>query len=140
MNDPERHLPHLARIADEWRRLGEAMSDPQILTDHERMAELARRRRALEPTALGYTNYRKLKAQKEEAEQMLAEESDPELRELALEQRELATTELPVLLERMLAALVRAEDDRIGALILEVRAGVGGDEAGLWAGDLLKMY
>ena len=40
----------------------------------------------------------------------------------------------------MLAALVRAEDDRIGALILEVRAGVGGDEAGLWAGDLLKMY
>ena len=70
------------------------MSDPLILTDHERMAELARRRRSLEPTALGYTNYQKLKAQKEEAEQVLAEEADLELRELALEQRELATTEL----------------------------------------------
>ena len=71
---------------------------------------------------------------------MLAEESDPELRELASEQKDSATAELPDLLDHMLAALVRAEDDRIGALILEIRAGVGGDEAGLWAGDLLKMY
>ena len=116
------------------------MSDPEILADHERMADVARRRRALEPTALGYTKYQKLTAQEEEAKQVLAEESDSELRQLALEQRESAASELPVLLDRMLAALVRAEDDRIGALILEIRAGVGGDEAGLWAGDLLKMY
>ena len=140
LNDPERHLAHLARIAEEWHRLGETMSDPEVLTDHERMADLARRRRALEPTALGYTKYQQLKAQEQEAEQMLAEESDPELRELASEQKDSATAELPVLLDHMLAALVRAEDDRIGALILEIRAGVGGDEAGLWAGDLLKMY
>ena len=70
------------------------------------------RRRALELIALGYTKYQ-LKAQ-DEAEQMLAEEFDPELRELASEQKDSATAELPVLLDHMLAALVRAEDDRIG--------------------------
>ena len=140
MNDPERHLPHLARIADEWHRLGETMSDPEILTDHERLADLARRRRALEPTAKGFAKYQKFKEQEREAEQMLNEESDPDLRELASEQKSAAAAELPILLDQMLAALVRAEDDRIGALILEIRSGVGGDEAGLWAGDLLKMY
>ena len=96
------------------------MSDPEVLTDHERMADLARRRRALEPTALGYTKYQRLKAQEQEAVQMLADESDCELRELASEQRDSAAAELPILLDHMLAGLVRAEDDRIGALILEI--------------------
>ena len=116
------------------------MNDPKVLTDHQRIADIARRRRALESTAEGYARYQQLQASVAEADQMLAEEQDLELRALANAQKEEAMAAMPNLLDQMLAALVRAEDDRIGALMIEIRAGVGGDEAGLWAGNLLGMY
>ena len=75
------------------------MNDPKVLTDHQRIADIARRRRALESTAEGYARYQQLQASVAEADQMLAEEQDLELRDLANAQKEEAMAAMPSLLD-----------------------------------------
>ena len=126
-------LPELARQYDE---LGEQLGRPDVLADPRKMREIGRARARLEPVVDGFREYHRVEGDISEAEALLAEASDPDLeQELArLKERE---AELAARLEEELAPR-DPDDDR--DCIFEIRAGTGGEEAALFAGDLLRMY
>lgn len=94
-------------------------------------------RRMMEP----YEAYRKAMAAVGESQAILSDPaSDPELKALAEEELSLATSQAAALMEEMKAALVTGEDAAIGSVIVEIRAGTGGEEAALFAGNLRDMY
>ena len=130
----------LDEMLAELHELDAQLGDPAIAADHQKTTELSRRRAVIEPLCRRYEAY---KAAIEEAEQlrgMMEEEADDELRAMAEQELPEARARAENLLEELKGELVSSDDRAIGAVILEIRAGVGGDEAAIWAGDLLQMY
>jgi len=117
-----------------------ALLTPENASDHRKVRELSIRRAALERIVTPYRQWKANLAAQRDAASVLSEASDPELKSLAKEEIESLKETASHLAEALQSRLVRASDDAVGSLILEVRAGVGGDEAALWAGDLLEMY
>ncbi|MEQ9616622.1 MAG: PCRF domain-containing protein [Phycisphaerales bacterium] len=134
-------LAKLAELSARRDELAAQLLDPDVLADHHRVRDLSIRKAALDPIADGFAHYRKLTAQAEENRQLIAESgASDELAQMAKEELPELEREAEAILEKSLEHLVLADDRAIGSVMLELRAGVGGDEAGLWAGDLLKMY
>ncbi|MGJ3237329.1 MAG: peptide chain release factor 1 [Anaerolineae bacterium] len=133
-------LDKLASIAARYEEIERLMGDPDIATDYERIGELNKERTDLQPIVDGYHRYLKQQADLDGARELLAESSDPDMIEMAqfeIEELEGAQTSLYDELKMMLLP----KDPRDGKnAIVEIRAGAGGDEAGLFAGDLLRMY
>jgi peptide chain release factor 1 len=120
--------------------LAAALADPAILSDQQRYQQTAREYAELQETVAQFRAYREAERQAAEAEVMARGETDPDLREMA-------RAEISRLRERMAAleADLRRRllpPDRFDErnIIVEIRAGAGGDEAGLFAGDLFRMY
>ncbi|HEV2076134.1 MAG TPA: peptide chain release factor 1 [Thermoleophilaceae bacterium] len=124
------------QIEDRFAELSEQMSDPEVIADRERYAEVGRAYRQLEPAHELAAEYRRVSGDREGARELLSEDGDdPELREL-LRTSEARLAELEE--EIRLAMLDRdPHDDK--NVIVEVRAGTGGEEAGLFAADLHRM-
>jgi peptide chain release factor 1 len=121
-----------SRFAD----LSEQMSDPEVIADRQRYAEVGRAYRALEPAHQLALEYRQAADDAAGARELLAEDGDdPELREL------LASSEkrLEELDEEIRLAMVERDPNDDKNVIVEIRAGTGGEEAGLFAGDLYRM-
>ena len=114
--------------------------DPETLADHRAVARLSARRKALEPLVSGLAAFDAAAAECVEWRETIAAGDDADL--VAMGKGELPAIEsrMQALVESIQSRLVNADDDAIGSVIVEIRAGVGGDEAGLWAGDLLEMY
>lgn len=132
-------LAKLEELDDQYEDLTCQLADPAVVADHSRVRALSIKRAALEPVVSDYRAYRGLGAQIEELEGVL-DDDDPELAELAREELPGLRRRAAELIEAVQRRLVRCNDESIGAVILEVRAGVGGDEAAIWAGDLVAMY
>jgi len=133
-------LSRLEKIESDFSGLAARMADPEVAGDVEAYRQLATRYSELEPLVLAFREYRGCRVELEQAREMLSAEADAEMRELARE--EVATLEsrceqLEARLRRLL--LPRNPDDDRGA-VLEVRAGTGGDEATLFAAELIRMY
>ena len=134
LNDALRgKLPELARQYDE---LGEQLGRPEVVAEPRRMREIGKARARLEPVVNDFRALLQVEGDMSEAEALLAEESDLELSEELARLRE-RQTELVARLEEELAPH-DPDDDR--DVIMEIRAGTGGEEAALFAGDLLRMY
>jgi peptide chain release factor 1 len=129
-------MEHLVeQIETRFADLERQMSDPEVIADRERYAEFGREYRALQPAHELATEWRRTKSDAEGARELLAEGDDAETREL------LATSEqrLEELEEEIRLAMVARDPNDEKDVIVEVRAGTGGDEAGIWAGDLYRM-
>lgn len=113
------------------------LADPGVLADHRRVRDLSIRRAAGQPVVDGW---RRLLALSRDHAELSAATSDPELRDLAREELPRIEAEAAALLEQVKASLVNSEDRKVGSVILELRAGTGGDEATLWCRDLMEMY
>ncbi len=137
---PDNLLRTLDELSDQYDQLGRQLVEPETLADHHRIRDLSVKRAALERVVSAYREYRTTVQQAEEMEAIVAEGSDPELAELAREELPELRARSRDLIESVQRRLVTAEDRAVGSLMLEIRAGVGGDEAALWAGDLLSMY
>jgi peptide chain release factor 1 len=131
---------HFEKILKRYEELAEQMLDPKLTGDSARYAEVAREHGGLEKVARKYKTFKDLAGQIEEAEGICREESDPEMRRYA-------EGELARLVERRDALEAELQEVLLGgdaatrnSLILEIRAGTGGDEAALFAGDLYEMY
>ena len=112
------------------------MADPEVIADRERYAEVGREYRALEPAHELAQEWRTRTSDAEGAREMLAEDGeDPELREL-LQAAEARLSELD---DEIRLAMVEPDPNDEKNVIVEVRAGTGGEEAGLFAGDLYRM-
>ncbi len=132
------------KLETEWRRFREleaALSDPSVAADPTRVAALAKERAKLAKLALPYDRYRDLNRQIEEARRMTEGVADEELRAYAsaeLDSLRLQEEEVAEQLRARLSDQVAGADHP--SLIMEVRAGTGGDEAALFARDLYEMY
>jgi peptide chain release factor 1 len=112
------------------------MSDPEVIGDRERYAAVGREYRELQPARVLAGEWRTLNDDLEGARELLAEDGeDPELRKVAEE----APARLAELEEEIRLAMVERDPSDDKNVIVEIRAGTGGDEAGLFAGDLYKM-
>ena len=122
-----------ARLAEVERQL----SDPTVYTDRERLTALSREQKELTPIAACARAYAQTAQTAEDACAML---SDPELRELAQEELSAAKAELERLTEELKRLLLPKDPNDDKNVILEIRAGIGGEEGALFAADLLRMY
>ena len=111
------------------------MSDSDVIADRERYAEVGRQYRALEPAHDLAKEWRRWTSDAEGARELLAEEEDEETRDLLRNAEE----RLGELEEEIRLAMVERDPNDDKDVIVEVRAGTGGDEAGIWAGDLYRM-
>src|SRR5919204_137046 len=128
--------PLVEQIQSRFAELERQMSDPAVIADRERYAEVGREYRELGPARELVREYRKLHDDLEGARELLAEDGDdPELRRLVAE----APARLEELEERIRLAMVERDPNDAKNVIVEIRAGTGGDEAALFAGDLYKM-
>lgn len=133
-------LEKLAGMAEQFAGIERDLADPAVMGDHEKLRQLSVKRAALAELVEGYQRYQALQQQIADNEAMVAEESDPDLKAMAEEELPELQAEAAAILEDAANELVTADDKSIGSVILELRAGTGGDEAGIWAGDLMEMY
>ncbi len=133
-------LDKIAKVVDHYNAIEQQMSDPAVLTDHLKLTELAQERSELEELVTTYQRHQELAQELADAEELVDLEADPDMVALAGEEVERLTWELEQLEQRMRSLLVPKDpyDDR--NVYLEIRAGAGGDEAGIFAADLLRMY
>jgi len=133
-------IPRLAAIEDRFDEVGKLVLDPQIISDRKRYTVLMREFKELEEIVASFKSYKRIVEEQDSTEQMLKSESDPEMREMAKEELE-SLRESKYRLEEELKQLLIPKDpeDRKDSIV-ELRAGTGGDEAGIFAGDLYRMY
>ena len=129
-----RKLEALAERREELERL---LADPSVIGDVNRFRTLSREFSQLQPVATALADEARARADLANAQAM---RDDPELRELADEEIDAATARLVQLDAELMAHLVPKDARDEGDLYLEVRAGTGGDEAAIFAGDLFRMY
>ncbi len=129
----------LDELAEQHARLAADLVDPAVVMDHRRVRDLSVRKAALDDFAEDYARFRALRRDIEEYRRALGG-ADRELAALAGDELPGAEAAAAAILERLKSGLVQSDDNKVGSVILEVRAGTGGDEAALWARDLLEMY
>jgi peptide chain release factor 1 len=120
-----------ARFADAQRE----MSDPEIYGDRNRAAAAGRAYRQLEPAAKLAEQWRRAVDDEAGARELLEEDESPEVREMLVTAR----AEIERLAEEIRLAMVQRDPNDDKSVIVEIRAGAGGDEAGLWAADIFRM-
>jgi len=132
-------LAKLETLTDRHEEVSALLSDSQTIADQAKFRELSREYAELEPVVASYAQYRQLKADLDEARQML-DDADPEVRDMAREELDSGSSRLAVL-ETDLQTLLLPRDPRDSHnVFLEIRAGTGGDEAAIFSGDLFRMY
>jgi peptide chain release factor 1 len=136
--------PNLAAKLDatlaEHEQLGQSLEDPAVLCDPAQVRALATRRSAIDSVVVRYRQLKQWLKQIDENQQIVADGSDADLSAMAAEELPTLKTQSGELLESIIGELVTADDRAVGSVILEVRAGTGGAEAALWAGDIFEMY
>lgn len=133
-------LERLDGLDARFQEVSTLITDPAVIADMKRYVRLSKEYKDLEQLTSLTRKYRELTDNIEEAKTILAEENDPEMRQMAKEQLDSATAELPDLEEKIKLQLIPADPEDSKNAILEIRGGTGGDEAAIFAGDLCKMY
>jgi peptide chain release factor 1 len=130
----------LELIQERYDEITALMADPKIATDHVRMAEYAQERAELQPTVETFRQYKATAQELAETRAMLEDALDPEMEEMVRAEVESLEAK-QARLESELETLLLPKDPRDERdVIMEIRAGAGGDEAGLFAADLYRMY
>lgn len=132
-------LSKLETLSERHEEVSALLGDAEIISDQNRFRDLSREYSELETVVRCYSDYAQVKDDLAEAQVML-EENDPELRQMAQEELDSGGKRLEVL-ERELQTLLLPRDPRDSHnVFLEIRAGTGGDEAAIFSGDLFRMY
>ncbi|MBM3133714.1 MAG: peptide chain release factor 1 [Chloroflexi bacterium] len=133
-------LDRLAEIEKRYDELTHLMAQPEVATNPEQLAKYAREQIDLEPLVSTYRQYRTVERELAEAEALLDEESDEAMRRLAREEVETLKDRRQQLAEAIKRLLLPKDPNDERNVIVEIRAAAGGDEAGLFAADLYRMY
>lgn len=133
-------IEKLEALKARFDELGIALTNPEVVSDNKKFMQLSKEYRKLEPIITAYNYYRNCMDAIAFSKEVLATESDPELKDMAraeLEQQESEKARIETEIQQLL--IPKDPQDEKNA-ILEIRAGTGGDEASIFAGDLLRMY
>lgn len=130
-----------AKLDDVTRRFEEieaALARPGLSGDELR--ELAKERSSLEQIVFSYREYKRLSAEREDTKEILKQEADPDLKNMAKEELDALTAQIEKSQQQLTLLLLPKDPDDKKNVLLEIRAGTGGEEAALFAVDLVRMY
>lgn len=130
----------LQAVEDRYEELGELLSDPEVISDNRRFMELSKEEANTRETVEVYRRYKEVMKGIADAEEMLAENLEDELAEMAKEELYDLKDEKEQLEEKIKILLLPKDPNDDKNIIMEIRGAAGGDEAQLFAGDLLEMY
>lgn len=133
-------LNRLDAVKDRFLYLQDQLSDPTTVSDMDRFMKLNKEFRKLEPIIATVEQYRKLKDSIAEAKEIISSENDSELIQMAKEEIKEAEEQLPDLEDKVRLMLIPKDPEDERDAVLEIRSGTGGDEASIFAGDLMRMY
>jgi len=133
-------VERLQGIKDKYDKIESELSDPSILTDQEKLIRLSRERSELAEIVEAYIRYKKITDQVKENREILANSDDKELVEIASEEMDELRAKKESMEEEIKVLLIPKDPNDEKDVIVEIRAGTGGDEAGIFAADLLRMY
>ncbi len=133
-------LDKLPELRKKFEELTESLVDPEVMSRPKRIAEIGRERARLESILKAGEWYGELLRKKAEAEELLREGEDEEIAELARDEIKEAVAAIPEAEEALKMLLLPRDERDHRNVIVEIRAGTGGDEASLFAGDLFRMY
>jgi peptide chain release factor 1 len=127
-------------IRHRFEEVQQQITDPAVIADMKRYVKLNQEYKSLEKLLNAFKEYKSMVDNIQSGKEILAEENDEELREMAREEIELAEDKIPEMEQKIKMLLVPADPEDSKNAILEIRAGTGGDEASIFAGDLFRMY
>ncbi|MBN8545187.1 MAG: peptide chain release factor 1 [Ignavibacteria bacterium] len=130
----------LAKIKDKFDRINEQLADQEVLSDTDKLISLSKERSDLIPMMEAFDKYSRVISDLAESKDILENSTDKELIEIAQMELEGLKEQKELLEEEIKVLLLPKDPNDDKSIILEIRAGTGGDEAGLFAGDLLRMY
>jgi len=133
-------IERLSSIKASYQELTAQMEDPEVMADIDKLLKVTKERSRLEETVESFDNYQSLKGQLADAKEMFAEVDDAEMREMAREEVRELEAQLEELDDKLKLLLLPSDPNDDKNVMIEIRAGTGGDEAAIWANDLLKLY
>ncbi|HLR09230.1 MAG TPA: peptide chain release factor 1 [Bacillota bacterium] len=133
-------LERLQSLEDRYNKLNELLSDPEVISDTEKLREYSKEQADLEEVVQKYREYKKVTTELKDAQAMLADDLDEEMEEMVKEEIGELSERKAQLEEEMKLLLLPKDPNDEKNVIMEIRAAAGGDEAGLFAGDLYRMY
>ena len=133
-------LEKLEAVYEHFKEIELLLSSPEVSSDMKRFTKLNKEYRDLEEVVEAYFEYKKLIDGINEARDILKNEKDKEMRDMAKEELELLEARQPELEEEIRILLLPKDPEDAKTCVVEIRAGAGGDEAGIFAGDLYRMY
>ena len=133
-------IEKLEEIAHRFEEVGQLMVQPDIMSDMDNYTKLSKEYKDLEKIVDVYKHYKNILSNIESAKEVLGTEKDPEFREMAKMELDELEPQQEKLEEQIKQMLIPKDPTDSKNAILEIRAGAGGDEASIFAGDLLRMY
>ncbi len=133
-------LNKLKVVENRYLELEDMSGRPDFYDDPKKAAALLKEQRSLEPVVNAYRHYRKVQSAMDEALEMLSSPLDPDMRELCQEELDVCKQQLPTLEQELKILLLPKDPNDEKNVILEIRAGVGGEESALFAHSLYRMY
>jgi len=130
----------LDRITERFRELEQEMSRPEVITDQNRFKALTRERSQLAPIVNTYEEYRKCRQELVDSESIVGDEKDPEMKDLLVSEIAELKKRKEEYEAKLLVMLLPKDPNSGKDVIMEIRAGTGGEEAALFAADLFRMY
>lgn len=133
-------IERLGELEIELKQIERELSNPQIASDKVRLQTLLKRHGEIAPIVEKYRRYSELRRQLDETMELANSEEDEELQELAREEVERIKADIEQLEVELIESLLPKDPNEGKSVIMEIRAGAGGEEAALFAADLLRMY
>ena len=140
MADNNTILEKVLSLQDKYNALQEQLASPEVMSDMKRFVQLSKDYKELEPIIKAGLEYKKMVEELAAAKDILMNEKDNDLREMARDEISEIEPKLPEMEQNIKLLLIPADPDDAKNAIIEIRGGTGGDEAAIFAGDLFRMY
>ncbi len=133
-------LDKLSSVEQTFQELTHRLADPDIATNPDELQKIAKARSSLEETVMTYQQWQQANEELVGAKEILKEANDPEMKEMATLEVSDLEEQIEELENKLKILLLPRDPNDDKNIMLEIRAGTGGDEASIWAGDLMRMY
>jgi peptide chain release factor 1 len=136
----ERLIEKLKEIEETYHQLGQQLSSPEVLSNSNKLREISKKRAALEETIEVFNQWKQYTADLKDSQELIKNESDLEMKDFLFGEIQRLQRELDILVERIRVLLLPRDPNDDKDIMLEIRGSAGGDEANIFAADLMRMY
>ena len=133
-------LEKVLSLQDKYKKLEEQLADPEVIADMKKFVQLNKDYKELQPIIAAGLEYKRLVDELAQAKDILMNEKDDDLKDMAKEEIAEIEPKLPEMEQNIKLLLIPADPDDSKNAMVEIRGGTGGDEAAIFAGDLFRMY